>query len=403
AVRGFHPKSGEEILRETGDFNPLAALAFKVMHSQYMGKMIFVRVYSGMLKKGQAVYNPRTRKREKISRLLRMHADEHQDVEVLFSGEIGVVVGLKDTTTGDTLSAEHKPVMLERIRFPEPVVSMAIEPKTSAGRDDLMAALAALSDEDPTLLVTANPDTGQTLVSGMGELHLEIIKDRIWREYKVQANAGQPIVAYRETIRAESRGTYVFDREIGGKRQFAGLTLKVAPRGRRLGNEVVFSVGHEQLPESFREAVGGGIEDAAITGILGHYPMVDMLVEVVAAKSDNCDSTDVAFRTAAVMAFRDAVARAQPVLLEPIMALEIITPDEYVGDVLGDINSRRGKIAGVVCKPSIQLIRADVPLVELFGYTTTLRSLTRGRGSYTMEPVTFAVVPDNIQKKVLNR
>jgi elongation factor G len=402
-VSGFHPKTEEPVLRETGDFMPLTAIAFKVMHSQYMGKMIFVRIYGGLLKKGQVVYNPRTKKREKISRLLRMHADEHQDADVLYSGEIGVIVGMKDTTTGDTLCIENKPVVLERIRFPEPVISMAIEPRSSSDRDGLMKALASLSDEDPTLRVSLNQDTGQTLVSGMGELHLEIIKDRVWREYKVQANAGQPIVAYRESICAGAEAEFVFDREIGGKRQFAGVTLRVTPRDRRQGNEIVFKVNNEQLPAAYRSGVESGIGDAAVTGILGHYPMIDIKVEITGARFDNYDSTDVAFRTAAVMAFREAVKRAQPVLLEPIMALEIITPDEYVGDVLGDLNARRGRIAGVVCKPSIQVVRADVPLVELFGYTTMLRSLTRGRGSYTMEPVKFEIVPDNIQKKVLNR
>ena len=403
AIRGFHPKTEEPIVRETGDFEPLTAIAFKVMHSQYMGKMIFVRLYSGMLKKGQNVYNPRSKKREKISRLLRMHADEHQDVDVLYSGEIGVIVGLKDTTTGDTLCVENKPIVLERIRFPEPVVSMAIEPRTKADRDELTNALNALIDEDPTFRVTINPDTGQTLISGMGELHLEIIKDRIWREYKVPANAGQPIVAYRESICSEAEAEFVFDREIGGKRQFAGLTLRVSPRSRKQGNEVVFNVNNEQLPSEYRAGVESGINDALVTGVLGHYPMMDVKIEVIGVRFDNYDSTDVAFRTAAVMAFREAVKHAQPVLLEPIMVLEIITPDEYIGDVLGDVNARRGKIASVVSKPPVQVIRADVPLVELFGYTTTLRSLTRGRGSHTMEPVAFEIVPDNIQKKVLSR
>lgn len=403
AACGFNPKTEEPVTRATGDFEPLTAIAFKVMHSQYMGKMIFVRVYGGILKKGQNVYNPRARKREKISRLLRMHADEHQDVDVLYSGEIGVIIGMKDTTTGDTLCLENKPVVLERIRFPEPVISMAVEPKTSADRDGLASAIKALSDEDPTFRISVNPDTGQTLISGMGELHLEIIKDRIWREYKVQANTGQPIVAYRESICSEAEADFVFDREIGGKRQFAGLNLRVTPRARKQGNEIIFRVNNEQLPDDYRAGVESGICDAAVTGILGHYPMIDLKVEIIGARFDDRDSTETAFRTAAVMAFREAVKKARPVLLEPIMALEITTPDEYVGDVLGDINARRGKITGVVSRPSIQVIRADVPLIELFGYTTTLRSLTRGRGSYTMEPITFEIVPDHIQKKILNR
>lgn len=403
AVRGFHPKTEEPLVRETGDFQPPAALAFKVMHNAYMGKMIFVRLYSGTLKKGQNVYNPRTKKREKISRLLRMHADEYQDIDALYSGEIGVIIGLKETTTGDTLCIENKPIVLERIRFPEPVVSMAIEPKTKSDRDQLAIALNALTDEDPTFRVTTNPDTGQTLINGMGELHLEIIKNRIWHEYKVQANAGQPIVAYRESIKAAASADFVFDREIGGKRQFAALTIMVSPRPRGQGTELIFKVRPDHLPVIYRAGVENGINDALVTGILGHYPMIDMKIEVIDARFDVRDSTDTAFRTAAVMAFRNAVKLAEPVLLEPIMALEITTPDEYIGDVLGDVNARRGRIIGVVSKPPTQIIRADVPLVELFGYTTTLRSLTRGRGSHTMEPVAFEIVPEQIQKQVLTR
>lgn len=403
AVRGFHPKTEEPLVRETGDFQPLAALAFKVMHNAYMGKMIFVRLYSGLLKKGQNVYNPRTKKREKIFRLLRMHADEYQDIDFLYSGDIGVIIGLKETTTGDTLCIENKPIVLERIRFPEPVVSMAIEPKTKADRDQLATALKALTDEDPTFRVTTNPDTGQTLINGMGELHLEIIKNRIWHEYKVQANAGQPIVAYRESIKASSSADFVFDREIGGKRQFAALTIMVSPRTRGQGAELTFKVRPEQLPVIYRAGVESGINDALVTGILGHYPMIDIKTEVIGAGFDAHDSTDTAFRTAAVMGFRAAVKLAEPVLLEPIMALEIATPDEYLGDVLGDINARRGRIIGVVSKPPAQVIRADIPLVELFGYTTTLRSLTRGRGSHTMEPIAFETVPEQIQKQVLSR
>ncbi|MDO9543149.1 MAG: elongation factor G [Kiritimatiellia bacterium] len=403
AVRGFHPKTEEPLTRETGDFQPLAALAFKVMHSAYMGKMIFVRLYSGTLKKGQNVYNPRTKKREKVSRLLRMHADEYQDIDVLYSGEIGVIIGLKEITTGDTLCIENKPIVLERIRFPEPVVSMAIEPKTKADRDQLTNALNVLSDEDPTFRVTINPDTGQTLISGMGELHLEIIKNRIWHEYKVWANAGQPIVAYRESINASASAGFIFDRAIGGKRQFAALTIMVSPRPRGQGVEIAFKVKPEQLPLIYRAGVKNGINDALVTGILGHYPMIDMKIEVTGARFDARDSTDPAFRTAAVMAFREAVKLAEPVILEPIMALEIVMPDEYIGDVLGDLNARRGRIISVVSKPSAQIICAAVPLAELFGYTTTLRSLTRGRGSHTMEPVAFEIVPEQIQKQVLSR
>lgn len=403
AVHGFHPKTGEKVVRNTGDFEPLAALAFKIMHDQFMGKMIFVRVYSGTLKKGQTAFNPRSGKREKIGRIMRMHADEHEDVEALYAGEIGAVVGLKETTTGDTLSAEHKPVVLEQIRFPEPVVSMAVEPKTQADRDHLAQALRSLMDEDPTFRVSVDADTGQTLISGMGELHLEIIKDRIWREYKVQANAGKPIVAYRETITTPADGQFIFDREIGGKRQFASVRLAVSPRCRGQGIAVSFKVTPIELPVAFRSAVESGVMDALVTGVLGHFAMIDIAVEISGAQCDSQDSTEVAFRTAAVMALRDAVKKAGVVLLEPIMRLEIITPDEYLGDVLGDLNARRGKITNVTARTPAQVVRAEVPLMELFGYTTMLRSLTRGRGVHTMEPCAFEVVPEQIQREILSR
>jgi elongation factor G len=402
-VQGFHPKTEETISRQASDFQPLALLAFKVMHDQYMGRMIFVRVYSGTLKKGQNVYNARTKKREKISRLLRMHANEHEDISVLYSGEIGVIVGMKETTTGDTLCTEDKPVILERIHFPEPVVSMAIEPKSQADRQQLHNALSSIANEDPTFRVTVNPDTGQTLINGMGELHLEIIKDRIWREYKVRANAGLPLVAYRETITTESTSSFVFDREIGGKRQFAALTLSISPRQRGEGNEIIFKVNNDVLPALYREGVQNGINDAIVTGILGHYPMIDIKTDIIAAQFDAIDSTETAFQTAAVMAFREAARQAQPILLEPIMSLEIISPDEYIGDVLGDLNARRARILGVEVKLPSQIVRANVPLIEVFGYANMLRSLTRGRGSYTLEPVMFAIVPEEIKRKIISQ
>ena len=402
-VQGFHPKTEEVLSRSASDFEPLAALVFKIVNNAYMGKMIFVRVYAGCLKKGQNVFNPRTHRRERVMRLLQLHADQHEEVECRFAGEIGALAGMKDISTGDTISSENKSIVLERIRFPEPVVSMAIEPKTQADREDLIKSLTALSEEDPTFKVSTHPDTGQTLVNGMGELHLEIIKDRLWREYKVKANAGEPTVAYRETVTIAGVASHCFDREIGGCRQFAGVTLTVAPVPRKAGNKIDIQVSMENLPHKFRSAVSAGIQDALATGLLGHFPVVDVVVSVTAVSYDVQDSTEVAFRTAAVMAFREALKEASPVLLEPIMALEIVTPAETMGDVLGDLNARRGKVKGLASQPPVQIIRAEVPLAELFGYATAVRSLTRGRASYTMEPFMFEMVPEQIQKRILSR
>ncbi len=402
-VCGVHPKTAAPLTRATGDFEPLSALSFKVANDPYMGKMVFVRIYSGCLKKGQNIFNPRTGKRERIMRILMIHADEHADVDTLYAGEIGAIVGMKKMSTGDTLCLENKPIVLERISFPEPVVSMAIEPKTQADRDTLTGALQALSEEDPTFCVSTNPDTGQLLINGMGELHLEIIKDRILREYRVAANTGTPMVACRETITGRGSATYEFDRDIGGRRQFAKIKLELEPRARQAGNTVEFRVSPNQLPLAFRQVVEAGIRDGLATGVLGHFPMVDVKAVVSGAEAHSVDSTDAAFRTAAIMAFREAVSRAAPVLLEPIMALEIFTPSEYIGDVLGDLTARRGKVKEHASHPPLQVIRADVPLAEIFGYATTIRSLTRGRASYTMEPRVFEIVPEDIQQRILSR
>ncbi len=402
-VQGRHPKTGAAVARATGDFEPLTALAFKIMNNHFMGKMIFIRVYAGMLKKGQNVFNSRTGRRERLLRLFQMHADEYQEVEGLHAGEIGAAVGLKETATGDTLCLENKPVALESIHFPEPVMAMAIEPRTQGGRDDLVRALQLLSDEDPTFRLTTSPDTGQLLINGMGELHLSIIKDRLLREFKVPSNTGEPVVAYRETVTAAGAGEFVFDREIGGKRQFARLALRVAPRPRKAGVDIACGLPPEKLPPMFRKSAVEGVQDGILTGVVGHFAVIDLQVTVLDAGFDPHDSTEVAFRTAGVMALREAVRAAQPVLLEPIMALEIVSPTEHLGDVLADLSARRGKVREMAARQELQFIRADVPLAELFGYATTIRSLTRGRASYTMEPVLFEIVPEAIQKKILNR
>lgn len=403
AVRGHHPKTGKECQREASDFEPLSALVFKVAVDPYVGRLLFVRVYSGVLKKGQNVYNPRTHKRERVGRIVRLHANHREEIESLFAGEIGGIVGFKGATTGDTLCAEHQPVSLERIEFPAPVMAMAIEPKTQADRDRMQEALAALAEEDPTFQLATDSQTGQMLIRGMGELHLEIIRDRLLREFKVAANTGKPMVAYRETVTAVGRGESTFEREIAGRGHFARVAIEVSAAERGRGNSIAIKVSEDKIPAIFHPAVEEGIRDGLLTGVVGDYPLDDVQVNVVDGSFHPVDSTEVAFRSAAVLALRAAVQNASPVLLEPIMKLEIITPEDYLGDVLGDINGRRGKVAEIEARESAQIIRALVPLAELFGYATQLRSLTKGRASCSMEPYAFDVVPDNVQKSLINR
>ncbi len=402
-VQGEHPKTREVITREADDFAAQSALVFKLMNDPYMGRLAFIRVYSGQVKKGQNLFNTRTRKRDRVMKLVLLHADDRQEVDVLHAGEIGAVLGLKQVTTGDTLCAENMPVELERIRFPEPVISMAVEPKSQADREKLVEALAALSAEDPTCIVSIDADTGQTLLSGMGELHLEILKDRMFREFKVQANAGRPMVAYRETVTAAGRGKSCFDREIAGQRQYAEVELQMEPAARGAGIHIEFDVPASRIPSEFRESIEDGIRDGLMTGILANYPMVDVRVRVAGGSFREQESTEVAFRTAGVMALREAAKAAKPAILEPIMSLEIILPAEHLGDVLNDVNARRGHVQDMVAKETVQVIHARVPLAELFGYSTAIRSLTRGRASYTMEPACFDVVPEAIQQQLLER
>jgi len=402
-VTGIHPKTEVPEVREAGDFEPLSALAFKMATDPFVGKLVFVRIYSGKLEKRQNVFNPRTRKREKIGRLLRLHANSREDVETLFCGEIGAIAGLKNFTTGDTLCAEAQGIVLESIEFPEPVIAMAIEPKTQADRDSLSIALQSLMEEDPTFRVTTNEDTGQTIINGMGELHLEIIKDRVLREFKVKANAGKPVVAYRESILESASGTFTFERDIGGRGHFANLVVSVSPRERSSKNQVELTVSKEVIPAEFHKAIAEGINDALMTGVLGNYPLVDIEVNVTGGVAHPVDSSEIAFRTASVMALRAAVEKASPTLLEPIMKLEIIAPEENLGDVMNDLNGRRGRIREIEAREGVQIVHADVPLAELFGYATTLRSLTKGRASYTMEPHRFEAVPNSMQETILNR
>jgi elongation factor G len=403
AVAGHHPKTGEKQTREPDDYGPLAALVFKLMNNPFMGPLAFLRVYSGQLKKGQVAFNPRTRKRERVSRLVFLHADSFEDVEVLHAGEIGAAVGLKQVTTGDTLCAEHLPVELQRIRFPEPVMAVAVEPKSQAERERLNEAMALLAAEDPTCVVGVDADTGQTLLKGMGELHLQILLDRMLREHKVQASAGRPMVAYRETILGRGRGDHRFERELGGQRHYAEVSVELEPAERGAGNGVEFDLPESKIPSAFRPFVEAGLRDGLMTGVLANYALVDVKVRIVNGAFHEQESSEMAFRTAAVLALREAARAAQPVLLEPIMAMEVLTPAESMGEVLNDLSSRRGHITSLEGRETVQVIHALVPLAELFGYSTAVRSLTRGRASYTMEPARFDVVPETIQQQLINR
>jgi len=401
-VEGIVPKTGAPTQREADDFGPLAALAFKVVSDPYMGRVVFTRVYSGQLKKGQNIFNPRTAKRERVVNLVRLHADTREDIEVLHAGEIGAVTGMRGLTTGDTLCAENKPVELARIRFPEPVMFMAIEPKSRADKEKLELALQSMADEDPTCLIRRDEETGQTVLCGMGELHLEILKDRIAREFKVTASTGRPMVAYHETVTAEGSASHVFDREIGGERVYARIDLCVRPCPRGAGNRVRFEVTDSVLPSMWRPAVEQGITDGAITGVLHRYPVTDTEICVTGAAMEPDSVSEIAFKTAATLAFREAVMAAGPEFLEPIMALEITMPDEHLGDVIGDVNARRGHVKEVLARGPMQVIRAAVPLAELFGYASAVRSLSRGRANYTMEPEQFDIVPDRVREQLLN-
>ena len=402
-VEGVHPKSGEAVTREADDAAPMSAIVFKLTTDPYVGKLAFTRVYSGRIRKGQNVFNPRTRKRERVQRILRLHADSREDIAELFAGEIAALAGLKEFTTGDTLCVENAPVQLAGIGFPEPVMFMAIEPRSSSDRDKLEEALETLSSEDPTCIVREDPETGQTILSGMGELHLEILKERLRREFKVEANTGRPMVAYRETVTANGRAEHVFDRDIGGKRQYARVVVELSPRERGTGISVDFDVSSAMIPPAFRQDVEEGLHDAIMTGVLARYPLTDISVRVTDGSFDAEASTEVAFRTAAVMAFRDAVVAADAEILEPIMRLEITTPGEHMGDVMADLNTRRGRVREMTARGTMQIIRAAVPLAELFGYATVIRSQTKGRAGYTLEPEQFDVVPKAIKEELLNR
>ncbi len=401
-IFGKHPRTGSEEPRQAEDAD-VCALVFKLTGDPYAGRLALARVYSGTLSKGQNLYNPRTKSRARVMRILRLHADSREETATLHAGEIGALVGLRDLAAGDTLCAENAPIELERIRFPEPVMFMAVEPRSRADKDKLDQALALLEAEDQTCVIRKDAETGQTVMGGMGELHLEILKDRILREFGVDIRVGEPMVAYYETVLGSARAEHRFDREAGGTRQMAHVVLEVQAGERESGNAIEFDVDRRRVPDMFHAAIEAGIQDGLVTGVLARYPMRDVRVRVVDGSFDEALSTEVAFRTAALLAFRDAATKAQPEILEPVMALEIDTPSEHVGDVIGDLNGRRGKIRDIVAMDADQTVRADVPLAELFGYSTAIRSLTAGRGRYTMEPEQLDVAPASMRDKLLNR
>ena len=403
-VEGVEIRSGKTVQRPADDAAPLAGLIFKVAADPYLGKLLFVRVYSGVLKKGMNVYNPRTKTRDRVMRLLRMRSNEQQDAEAIYAGEIGVLGGIGKFTTGDTVCAEQAQIALDRIEFPEPVMFMAIEPKSRADKEKLEGALQMLSDEDPTCRVRIDEETGQTIVSGMGELHLEILRDRLLREFKVPANAGKPMVSYYETITGEADGRHTFDREIGGRRQAATVELHVSAGARGKGGFIEVKPPRNTVPPEFWTPIEQGVRDAILTGVLARFPMQDVCVRVTGGGILDPDSaTETAFRTAAILAFREAAQAAKPELLEPIMAVELVTPPEFTGDLMGDLNGRRGQVREMDSHGDMQTIRADVPLAEMFGYATAIRSLSRGRASYSMEPKGFAIVPNVVKEEILNR
>jgi elongation factor G len=401
-VHGVDPRTGEEIVRQVSDEEPLAALAFKIAADPFVGKLCFLRVYSGRLSAGSYVLNANTGRKERIGRLLRMHANHREEVAEAGAGEIVAAVGLKQTKTGDTLCPEEAPIRLEAMQFPEPVISVAIEPKTQADQDRMGEALQRLADEDPTFRVATDPETGQTIISGMGELHLEIIVDRLKREFHVQANVGRPQVAYRETIRRSARAQGRFVRQTGGHGQYGDVWLEIEPLESGKGFEFVDKIVGGVVPREFIPAVEAGVREAMQNGVVAGYPMVDVRATLFDGSYHEVDSSDMAFKIAGSMAFRNAAQQADPVLLEPVMKVEVVVPEEYMGDVIGDINARRGRIEGMEPRGNAQVIRAFVPLAEMFGYATDLRSKTQGRGTYTMQFDHYEEVPRNLADEVIH-
>lgn len=404
AVQGTDPKDEEKVLeRKAGDKEPLAALAFKVVTDPYVGKLIYARIYSGTIESGSYIYNATKGKKERVGRILQMHSNKQEEIETGYCGDIVALLGLKNTTTGDSLCLQDDQIILENMEFPDPVISVAIEPKTRASQDKMAIGLQKLAEEDPTFVTKTDEETGQTIISGMGELHLEIIVDRLLREFKVEANIGNPQVAYRESITqpAEAQGKFV--RQSGGSGQYGDVVLRIMPGVEGAGITFESKIVGGAIPKEYIKPVEEGVREAATQGILGGYPMVDMHVEVFDGSYHEVDSSEVAFHVAGSMALKNAVAKAKPILLEPMEKVEITTPDEYLGDVMGDVSSRRGKIDGMNPKDGIHVLNAFIPLSEMFGYATDLRSKTQGRATYAMQFDHYAQVPESVKEEVLNK
>ncbi len=400
---GQNPDTTEPIAVTTDDNGKFCSLAFKLWSDPFVGKLVFFRVYSGKLTKGDTVYNPRTNKRERISRIIQIQADKRDDVETVYSGDIAAIVGIKNITTGDTLCDEDHPILLEPPSFPEPVISMSIEPKTKQDQEKMANALGRLAEEDPTFRVSTNEDTGQTIIAGMGELHLEIIRDRLLREFKVDANSGKPQIAYRETITAAAKGEGKLVKQSGGRGQYGHVVVNVQPNERGKGLTIENKVVGGTIPKDYIPACKKGIEEAVLNGVVGGYLVIDLNVDIIDGSYHEVDSNEMAFKMAAIFAVKDGLKKAKPIMLEPIMRVENSTPEEYQGDIMGDLNRRRGRISEIEHKNGLSIIAAEVPLAEMFGYSTAIRSLSKGRSSYSMEPSHFEQVPEQVKAAVLDQ
>ena len=403
AIKGVNPDTDEEDERHADDNAPFSALAFKIATDPFVGRLSFVRVYSGVLNTGTTVLNSTKKQKERIGRILQMHANHREDIECCYAGDIAAVVGLKNSTTGDTLCDEKHPIILESMEFPEPVIRVAIEPKTKAGQEKMAIALAKLAEEDPTFRTYTDEETGQTIIAGMGELHLEIIVDRLLREFKVEANVGAPQVAYKETIRKAVDQDTKYARQSGGKGQYGHVKIHVEPNESGKGYEFINKVVGGAVPKEYIPAIDAGIQGAMLSGTVAGYPVVDVKVTLYDGSYHEVDSSEMAFKIAGSMAFKEAMRKADPTLLEPIMKVSVIVPEEYMGDVIGDISARRGQIQGYEMRAGAQQIDAFVPLAEMFGYATDLRSRTQGRGQYTMEPSHYIELPKGLQEKLINK
>lgn len=402
-AKGQDPYTLEPMPAASDDNANFCSLAFKLWSDPFVGKLVFFRVYSGKLQKGDTVYNPRTNKRERISRIIQIQADKREDIDVCYSGDIAAIVGIKNITTGDTLCDEDHPILLEPPSFPDPVISMAIEPKTKIDQEKMGLALQRLAEEDPTFRVFTNEDTGQTIVAGMGELHLEIIRDRLMREFKVEANSGKPQIAYKETILVAADGEGKLVKQSGGRGQYGHVVIKIAPNERGKGITIENKTVGGSIPKDYIPAVIKGLNEATLNGVVGGYPVIDVHVDIVDGSFHEVDSNEMAFKMAAIFALKDGLKRAKSILLEPIMKVENITPDEFQGDIMGDLNRRRARISGLETKVNLTTISAEVPLSEMFGYATAIRSLSKGRSSYSMEPSHFEQVPQQVLNAVIEQ